>query len=74
VQKEKSKFQRSTPGRSCGLFVDSLSKKQLQEIREEFLDGFADGYWVDRSDPNEAYVGFLEGCMLDWYEGIWAAR
>jgi hypothetical protein len=31
-------------------FVDSLSKKQLQEIREEFLDRFADGYLVNRSD------------------------
>jgi hypothetical protein len=26
------------------VFVDSPSKKQLEEIREEFLDGFADAY------------------------------
>jgi hypothetical protein len=52
-------------------FVDSLSKKQLDGIREEFLDGFADAYRVDRSDANAAYIGFLEGCMLDWYDEIY---
>lgn len=52
-------------------FVDSLSKKQLEEIREEFLDGFADAYRVDRSDANAAYIGFFEGCMRDWYDEIY---
>jgi hypothetical protein len=32
------------------------AKKQLEEIREEFLDGFADAYRVDRSDANAALL------------------
>ena len=52
--------------------IDSFSQKQLDSIRSEFLDGFADGYQIDRSAANQAYIEFLEGCMLDWYDEVYS--
>ena len=52
--------------------IDSFSQKQLDSIRSEFLDGFADGYQIDRSGANQAYIEFLGGCVLDWYDEVYS--
>jgi len=49
-KKDETQSSRDRHPKELRAFVDSLSKKQLQEIREEFLDRFADGYLVNRSD------------------------
>ena len=51
--------------------IDSFTQDALEKIREEFLEGFADGYQIDYSEANAAYTEFLEGCMLDVYEEIY---
>jgi len=51
--------------------IDSFTQEELEKIREDFLEGFADGYQVDQSEANEAYIGFLEGCLLDCYEEMY---
>jgi hypothetical protein len=52
-------------------FIAGIDPKELDRIRDDFLEGFADGYRIDQANANEAYVGFLEGCMLDCYEEIY---
>ena len=43
-KKDETQSSRDRHPKELRAFVDSLSKKQLQEIREECLDGFADAY------------------------------
>ena len=49
----------------------ALAKSNWNRYGKNSLDGFADAYRVDRSGANAAYIGFLEGCMLDWYDEVY---
>ena len=49
----------------------ALAKSNWKRSGKNSWTGFADAYRVDRSNANAAYIGFLEGCMLDWHEEIY---